>query len=90
MILITGSTGYIGSHISQYFDQRKINYIVIYNNTYSNRTNVQKKESHHKIDINEIKKIDKLIDKYKINTIIHAAASSYVLEGEINKKKFFK
>lgn len=89
MILITGSTGYIGSHISQYFDQRKINYIGIDNNTYSNRTNVQKKESHHKIDINEIKKIDKLVDKYKINTIIHAAASSYVLEGEINKKKYF-
>ena len=43
MILITGSTGYIGSHISQYFDQRKINYIGIDNNTYSNRTNVQKK-----------------------------------------------
>jgi len=40
MILITGSTGYIGSHICQFFDKKKINYIGIDNQSYSYKNNV--------------------------------------------------
>ena len=43
MILIfTGSTGYIGSHILQFFDKNKIDYIGIDNQSYSHKKNVKK------------------------------------------------
>jgi nucleoside-diphosphate-sugar epimerase len=45
MILITGSTGYIGSHISEFFEQKKINYIGIDNLSYSYKSNVQIKKN---------------------------------------------
>ena len=45
MILITGSSGYVGSHISQFFDQKKINYIGIDNLSYSYRKNIMNKKN---------------------------------------------
>jgi len=89
MILITGSTGYIGSHICQFFDKKKINYIGIDDQSYSYRKNVYNKKKQLKIDISDEKKIPKILEKYNINLIIHAAASSYVLEAEKNKHKYF-
>ena len=89
MILITGSTGYIGSHISDFFDKKKINYIGVDNYSYSYKQNVNNKKRHLKVDISDNKKIRKIIKKYNINLIIHAAASSYVVDGEKNKKKYF-
>ena len=89
MILITGSSGYIGSHIACFFDQKNIDYIGIDNYSYSYKENVSKKEKNFKLDIAETNKIKKIIQKYNIKTIIHAAAFSYVLEGEKNKKKYF-
>ena len=89
MILITGSSGYIGSHIASFFDQKKIDYVGIDNYSYSYKENVSKKEKNFKLDIAETNKIKKIIQKYNIKTIIHAAAFSYVLEGEKNKKKYF-
>ena len=89
MILITGSTGYIGSHICQFFDKNKIDYIGIDNQSYSYKKNVFNKKKQLKIDISDEKKILKILKKYNINLIIHAAASSYVLDAENNKHKYF-
>ena len=90
MILITGSTGYIGSHISEFFEKKKINYIGVDNNSYSYKQNVLNKKRHLKVDISDNKKISKIIREYNINLIIHAAASSYVIDGEKNKKKYYE
>ena len=90
MILITGSTGYIGSHLSQFFLKKKIHYIGIDNLSYSYKNNVTDIKNHNFFNISNKKKIENLIKKYKINTIIHAAASSYVLEAEKCKKAYFK
>lgn len=89
MILITGSTGYIGSHICLFFDKNKIDYIGIDNQSYSYKKNVFNKKKQLKIDISDEKKILKTLEKYNINLIIHAAASSYVLDAEKNKHKYF-
>ena len=56
MILITGSTGYIGSHICQFFDKKKINYIGIDNQSYSYKNNVSNTKKQLKIDISDEKK----------------------------------
>ena len=89
MILITGSTGYVGSHISEFFDQKKIEYIGIDNLSYSYMQNVRNNKKHFKIDISDSKKICKIFKKFNIDLVIHAAASSYVLEAEKNKKRYF-
>ena len=89
MILITGSTGYIGSHICLFFDKNKIDYIGIDNQSYSYKKNVFNKKKQLKIDISDEKKILKILQKYNINLIIHAAASSYVLDAEKNRHKYF-
>lgn len=88
MILITGSTGYIGSHISQYFEKNNIKFVGIDNLSYSYKKNVSKKQKHFFFDISDEKKVFKLIKKYKPKAVIHCAASSYVLEGEKHKTKY--
>ena len=89
MILITGSTGYIGSHLSLYFQKKKIEFIGIDNLSYSYKSNINKKANHFFFDISSKKRVFQLIKKYNIDTVIHAAAFSYVLEAEEEKKKYF-
>ena len=89
MILITGSSGYIGSEIANYLEQKNIKYIGIDNHVYSSSKNIISKKKHFKIDISN-NKIGKLIRKNKITTIIHCAALSYVLDAEKNKKRYIQ
>ena len=89
MILITGSSGYIGSEIANYLEQKNIKYIGVDNQVYSSSKNIINKKKHFKIDISN-NKIGKLIIKNKITTVIHCAALSYVLDAEKNKKRYIK
>ncbi len=89
MILITGSAGYIGSHLSCYFEKKRIEYIGIDNLTFSYKSNVKSNKKHYFFDIADQNKIKKIIIKFNIKTVIHCAASSYVLEVEKNKKKSY-
>ena len=77
-------------HISlNFLSKKKINYIGIDNLSYSYKSNVKNKKKHFKIDISDKKKIYKIFKDFNIDLVIHAAASSYVLEGEKNKSKYF-
>lgn len=89
MILITGSAGYIGSHLSYFFEKKKIPFVGVDNLSSSYKLNINNKTKHFFLNISNEKKILELIKKYDIKTIIHTAASSYVLEAEKNKKKYF-
>ena len=85
MILVTGSAGYIGSQITEYFEKNNINYIGIDNFLYSIPANITSKKRFIKTDFKDSKKITKIIKKFNIDTIMHCAAASYVLEGEFKK-----
>ena len=50
MILLTGSTGYIGSHISHIFEKNKIKYIGIDNLSKSSINNIVNKKRFLKLD----------------------------------------
>ena len=89
MILITGSTGYIGSHLCCYLKKKKIKFVGIDNLSYSYKSNINQKDNHFFFDISSKKKVYQLIKEYNIDTVIHAAAFSYVLEAEKKKKKYF-
>ena len=86
MILITGITGYIGSHLALYFDKKKISYIGVDNLSYSYKSNLNNKKNLYISDISNLKKIESIIEKHNIHTVVHAAALSYVLEAEKEKK----
>ena len=90
MILVTGSTGYIGSQISECFERNNINYIGIDNFSYSTQKNISNQNKFINADYKEIARINRIIKKFNIETVIHCAASSYVLEGEFKKKKYIE
>ena len=89
MILLTGSAGYIGSHISSILERKKTKYIGIDNLSKSSKKNILNKKSFIKTDYGDIKKINKIFSKKYISTVIHSAAFAYVLEGEKKKKIYF-
>jgi len=89
MILITGCAGYIGSELCKKFSLLNIEYVGVDNLSYSNKNNIFDKKKFFKCCISNEKKISSIINKFKINTVIHAAAFAYVNEGELNKKKYY-
>ena len=89
MILVTGCTGYIGFHICEFLELRKIPYFGIDNFSRSHSTNIINKKKFLKFDIGP-KKISFLLKSKKINTVIHAAAFSFPPESENKKKIYFK
>ena len=89
MILVTGSTGYIGFHICEMLELKKIPYFGIDNFSRSLSKNIINKKKFLKIDINS-NDIPSLLKSKKIHTIIHAAAFSFPPESENNKEIYYK
>ncbi len=90
-ILLTGGAGYIGSHIAELLSKKKLSKVFILDNLSTGHKILINKKSHFlKGDINNQRLISKIINKYKIETIIHLAAVLNVSEAEKNKKKYYK
>ncbi len=87
MILITGTTGYIGSEITKALYKKNIKYFGIDNLIYSNKKNILNKKNFKKLDIGS-HKVKNIIKKYSVKTVIHCAALSYILDGEKNRSKY--
>ena len=89
MILVTGCTGYIGFHVCEMLELKKIPYFGIDNFSRSLSKNIINKKKFLKIDINS-NDIPSLLKSKKIHTIIHAAAFSFPPESENNKEIYYK
>ena len=89
MILVTGCTGYIGFHICEILELKKIPYFGIDNFSRSLSKNIINKKKFLKIDINS-NNISSLLKSKKIHTIIHTAAFSFPPESENNKEIYYK
>jgi UDP-glucose 4-epimerase len=89
-ILITGGAGYIGSHVTEILLKKNKKVFLIDNLSTGHRKLINKKAKFFKLDILNKKQIKKIIDKYKIDSVIHLAASLIISEGQKKPKKYYK
>ena len=89
-ILITGGTGFIGSHVVDELIYSNYNIIIVDNLSNSKRENINKNAIFYKIDIKDNKKLEAIFLKYKIIIIIHLAAqisSDYSMKFPVEDAK---
>ena len=89
-ILITGGAGYIGSHIADVLVKNKKKIFIVDNLETGYRRLINKKAKFYNTNINNFKKVKKILIKNKIDTVIHLAASISINESKKNPKKFYK
>ncbi len=89
-ILITGGAGYIGSHVTEILLKKNKRVFLLDNLSTGHRKLINKKAKFFKLNISETNKIRKIINKYKIDSIIHLAANLIISEGQKKPKKYYK
>ena len=89
-ILITGGAGYIGSHIVEILIKQKKKNLIIDNLSTGYSKLINKKARFLKINIQKTKKINIIINKYQIDSVIHLAASLVIGVGEKYPKRYYK
>jgi len=89
-ILITGGAGYIGSHVAEILVKNKKKIFIVDNLSTGFKKLINKKAKFYKLDILNIKKINQIIVRNKIDSIIHLAAALSVGESEKNPKKYYR
>jgi UDP-glucose 4-epimerase len=92
MILVTGGAGYVGSHfIKRYLAAQTQSLVVVDNLSAGHTASVvnQSGAIFQQGDIGDREFINALLAKYKIETVVHFAASAYVGESQQNPNKYF-
>ena len=89
-VLITGGAGYIGSHITETLLKKNKKVFLVDNLSTGHKKLINKKAKFFKLDIANKRGIKKIIEKYKIDSIIHLAAHLIIGEGQKKPKKYYK
>ena len=88
-VLLTGGAGYIGSHIGELLIKNKKKVFIIDNLSTGFKELINKKAKFFKINVCYTKKLHQIINKYKIDAVIHLAANLVIGEGQKYPKKYF-
>ena len=93
-VVVTGGSGFIGSNLLRFLIKKKFFVINIDKNKYLNRANKasfnKKNYIFFKIDINNRKRINFILDKYKPSAIFNLAAETHVDRSIDNPSTFIK
>lgn len=94
-ILITGGAGYIGSHVAKQLLEETTHSIFILDNLSTGSQQTLDTLKHMReytfinLDLKEFEKVDNVLMHYKIDTILHFAASIVVPESVENPLKYY-
>ena len=88
-ILITGGAGHIGSHVAEILIKNQKRVIILDNLSTGFKRLINKKAKFFQADIKNTKKINQILNKYKIDAVIHLAANLVIGEGQKYPKKYF-
>ena len=89
-VLIPGGAGYIGSHVTETLLKKNKKVFLVDNLSTGHKKLINKKAKFFKLDIANKHGIKKIIEKYKIDSIIHLAAHLIIGEGQKKPKKYYK
>jgi len=89
-ILVTGGAGYIGAHIIELLIKKKFNVFIIDNLSTGYKKLINKKAIFFKVNINQQQRVNEIIIKNKIDSVIHLAAKLSVSESERKPKIYYK
>ncbi|MFC1703862.1 GDP-mannose 4,6-dehydratase, partial [Candidatus Omnitrophota bacterium] len=82
-ILITGITGFVGSHLAEYIlrlkQRHKVSGICRWRSPRNNLSNIYQKISLLDADLHDISALTRVLKAVKPDVIFHLAAQSYVL-----------
>lgn len=88
-ILITGGTGYIGSHVAKVLNHNKKE-IIIFDNLSVGKKKYAKYGIFFKGDLKNKSHLHKIFSKYKIKSVIHLAANCLVGESHNNIDEYYE
>ena len=88
-VLITGGAGYIGSHVVEILVKKKKRVIILDNLSTGFKKLINNKAKFFRGDIKNTKKINQILNKHKIDAVIHLAANLVIGEGQKYPKKYF-
>ncbi len=89
-ILITGGAGYIGSHVAEILLKKNKKVFIVDNLSTGHKKLLNRKAKFFKINIRNQLKINNLIKKFNIDSIIHLAANLIIEEGQKKPDKYYK
>lgn len=88
-ILVLGGAGYIGSHTVYALIEKGVDVVVIDNLETGHIEAAHEKARFYKGDIRDRAFVDSVLDKEKIDAVIHFAANSLVGESMVNPLKYY-
>jgi len=89
-VLVTGGAGYIGSHFVKLLLKEGVDVIVFDNLSRGHREAVPQTVPFENVDLVDKEKLNRLLGKYSIDSVVHFAALAYVGESVIHPELYYQ